>query len=76
MTLDDIVERLPKALELPWPLDPAGQESPFYQVFMPHEPVLSPPLVCPAPLFVRLRHAKRRRCKCCRFASNVAARMR
>lgn len=32
MTLDDIVERLPKALEMPWPFEPAAQGSPFYQV--------------------------------------------
>lgn len=35
MTLDDIVERLPKALDMPWPFDPAAQGSPFYQVHLP-----------------------------------------
>ena len=42
MTLDDIVERLPKALEMPWPFDPAAQGSPFYPVRLPVRLHLAP----------------------------------
>ena len=75
MTLDDIVERLPKALEVPWPLDPAGQGSPFYQVLVPHVTVPSPPALSPAPFLVQMYHAERRGGKASRVVPKVSSRM-